>query len=806
MGRLGWVVIAILTVGTHARAEDRATWIKWLSSARQERVDAAIAALKKEGHAAFADVLASLETGDAAGRLLAIKLLVAYSEGLDDVDPFATGLLKALKEPNKRIAAGAAQILRKAGPKTFPKLYKLLHGKDERLADLARIAIVDCGKSAVPYLSKRLGSKSRPTLLRALGTLELLGTSAAAARAAVEPHLSDQRLEVRLAAYRAATAIEPDAGKAVALLLKALEDPARECLSQACELLAGHPKEATAALAKRVEGPPSLRRDCAIHVLSILGGEAAPAVAQLLGSKKEATRLAALRLLVEVGATNPTEARVAALLRDGSPAERVESARYISLCSVDDDLVEKLLAKLIDDKQAAVGDWAWFRGWFARTKVVADRKPTDPEVLIRIGETDPARYAPILTLAQDANIEKARPALRAMGTLARAYVLGTPRMRTARFAALPEKVRASCDRAWKWLQANQQPDGSWRAGFAGREVGITALALLAFSGGGHTDQSGRYAKTVDKGLRALLNRRDKLGVFGPENSRLTTIQQAMATAALMDAQLVGSCPYARDASVEAARWLFGMQAYPGGWAYTRKDNPDMFHTVWAAYAARLGTLAGLIPMEAYREDVLGYLGKMTDDEFGQVGYDVAGGNPGRPKGQENNFPPEKSQSMTAAGNWLRGLLHVPFRKSKIAKLGLKLVQDVPPTWNETDGSIDMAYWCFGANAIAMETLQHARIQKENRKWADQLVKVLLENQQEDGAWLPVGAWGSDGGKVFSTSTCLLSLLAPIQFSGDFGLGPRAKPVGIYAEARKILDKARKSDDPRRAFAAYVALR
>ena len=75
-----------------------------------------------------------------------------------------------------------------------------------------------------------------------------------------------------------------------------------------------------------------------------------------------------------------------------------------------------------------------------------------------------------------------------------------------------------------------------------------------------------------------------------------------------------------------------------------------------------------------------------------------------------------------------------------------------------DGSVDMYYWYYGTEAMFQMGDPYWKV------WNTALKKALLRNQRKDtaygiykGSWDPIGPWGPDGGRVYSTAICALCL-------------------------------------------------
>jgi len=160
---------------------------------------------------------------------------------------------------------------------------------------------------------------------------------------------------------------------------------------------------------------------------------------------------------------------------------------------------------------------------------------------------------------------------------------------------------------------------------------------------------------------------------------------------------------------------------------------------------------------------------MTDPDYGRVGYIQRGGAPARPQALIDKFPGDKSEAMTAEGMLIRIWLGDSPRKSALLRRGAKLLKAVPPSWNPNDGSIDMYYWYFGT--LAMFHMGGS----EWRTWNTALQQSVVANQRKDtdhcmykGSWDPIGPWGSDGGRVYSTALMAMALQVHYRYEKVFG--------------------------------------
>jgi hypothetical protein len=103
------------------------------------------------------------------------------------------------------------------------------------------------------------------------------------------------------------------------------------------------------------------------------------------------------------------------------------------------------------------------------------------------------------------------------------------------------------------------------------------------------------------------------------------------------------------------------------------------------------------------------------------------------------------------GVLLRILLGEDPAKSEMVQKGADLCIKVIPIWDEKAGTIDMVYHLFGF--LAMYQVGGETWERWNAACRD----FLVDAQKPDGAWDPVGVWGRDGGRIYSTAMMVLSL-------------------------------------------------
>lgn len=340
--------------------------------------------------------------------------------------------------------------------------------------------------------------------------------------------------------------------------------------------------------------------------------------------------------------------------------------------------------------------------------------------------------------------------------------------------------------ALHWLRRHQHPDGRWSAhaytercrkgkcnnkrdgfgdglGMKGHDAGITALALLAFTGNGYTHLHGEkqaFVDTVKKGVQYLLRLqetrpgRDNLGRFCHADDHYWIYDQALATMALGELLVLSSDSLTLSRPVEyAVRQCLEAQNSGLAWRYGVKpgDN-DTSITGWMVLALKACKISGMsnIPDAEYNRAFRGalqWLRQAGDNETGRTAYQ-----------NRSERRPHSTYCMTAVGILCR-ILAGESRGNPFVRKGVDVLLTALPQWKPQKGGsvkpINFYYWYYGAYALFQNggrAWQH---------WNEAMQKALLSSQRvggcEDGSWDPIGQWSNRGGRVYATALAAMTL-------------------------------------------------
>ncbi len=319
--------------------------------------------------------------------------------------------------------------------------------------------------------------------------------------------------------------------------------------------------------------------------------------------------------------------------------------------------------------------------------------------------------------------------------------------------------------ALAWLAASQSPDGRWdpkrfgagqerfvlgeNRGAAGAQAdtGVTALALLAFLGAGHSHQHGPYADNVARALDYLRRSQGANGNLGGDAEFFAHMYcHSMATFAVSEA-----CAMTRDPKLKpiveraVAYSLAAQHPTDGGWRYKAQpgnDGGDTSQLGWQLMSLRSAELAGVgVPPATWsRVDTF-----LANVERGANGGLAAY----RPEGAP-------SRAMTAEALFCRQLLT---HRADGGLAPAALDEARRALLEETPGGItvNFYYWYYGT--IALHRAKEHSIASEEawKTWNESLAKTLVNSQSGDGSWTSACVWGGYGGRVYTTALATMCL-------------------------------------------------
>jgi hypothetical protein len=314
-----------------------------------------------------------------------------------------------------------------------------------------------------------------------------------------------------------------------------------------------------------------------------------------------------------------------------------------------------------------------------------------------------------------------------------------------------------------WLARHPSELGFWNsrsacgacpdAGSDDFNIGVSALALLAFLGSGHTHLSTEYGATLARGIRWLVYLQANDGSIAFDRQRWM-YGHAIATAALCEAYGMTGSPALREPAQKAVDFLLWARNPKKGWRYTdRSPDNDVSVTAWCILAVKSALVAGLKVDVAFWTSTRTWLDEVTDSSTGRTGYTSSQNGKVYVPGVNEAF--EDHPTLSAASIILR--LAMGAKKSEISSATFGLVCGDVPEWKPF--KVDLCYWYYGG--AAMYHMEGAA-GKHSKKWLDAMHSALVAAQKKDGclagSWPPEeDRWSREGGRVAATALAALAL-------------------------------------------------
>lgn len=329
-----------------------------------------------------------------------------------------------------------------------------------------------------------------------------------------------------------------------------------------------------------------------------------------------------------------------------------------------------------------------------------------------------------------------------------------------------------------WLMRHQSPEGYWDSdGWSAQcledacagpgyergdprlDVGVTALATLAFLGNGHSHRFGAFKRSVAKSLRWLREQQrgdGSIGIPGIERGEVfdrEMLNHALATMALCEAYAISRDFKLQKYARRAVDFGLAAQNPDGGWGYgLRSGGSDSLVTAWMVLALKAAKTAGLKPPQAAFQGALRWYRSVTTRD-GRVGYAAPGEGAASIDGRSALH--EARPTMTAAGVIAR-IMAGEAKDSLANRKGAAILDGDTARWlRGSEPEVDFLYGYFGSYALF-----HFGGEPWKR-WRSEVRPELKKRARQggcaDGAWDPIGAQCPLGGRVYATAINSLTL-------------------------------------------------
>ena len=365
-----------------------------------------------------------------------------------------------------------------------------------------------------------------------------------------------------------------------------------------------------------------------------------------------------------------------------------------------------------------------------------------------------------------------------------------------------ETERAVAD-GLAWLAAHQQPNGVWRRKSFDQlcpthdrcsqtalkrmtrdlDVGVSALAALAFLGAGYTHEQGLYAQNVTRVFEFILAQQTAGGSFSVGDAD-QMYNDALATFAVAEAYAMTRDPVFLEPLRRAVRHLEQSQQHEGGWDYiadTRTRRSDSSITGWVLMALKSALVAGVSPSIETRLRVIRHFDRATGPD-GRVWYaDRGTGADVDSDTGRMNF--RYGPAMTAVGLYARTALGFRLDDDPAKRQIAMLLSDRPDLrrlYRDPSELHNEYYWYYGTLAAFNAggdtwTRWNAALRRTILEYQERPVRKDGSRRHNYGSWPAFGRgwgkWGRSGSRIYSTAINTLTLEVYYRYEPAY-LSPR----------------------------------
>lgn len=295
-----------------------------------------------------------------------------------------------------------------------------------------------------------------------------------------------------------------------------------------------------------------------------------------------------------------------------------------------------------------------------------------------------------------------------------------------------------------------------------RDLGLTGLAVMAFTGAGHTRTEGEFSRTVAAALDFILRTQDERGCFFSVGtaSNGDMYDHAIGLLALADYLAMTGETEFREPVERGVRFLIERQQDSGGWDYKcyplAEDPPrsDLSITGFCLTAMLSARAAGVEIEHSAVRKVKAFLETSTYPD-GRVMYANAGIGVRR-----------ESASMASVNLLSRRLLGQPMDEA-IQQKQKAIIAQHPPDYSHAASIDNEPYqWYYTGMALILEGGE------EWKKFNVALKRTLTDAQDKakgprKGSWPPSTYYGRDAGRVYSTALACLCLEVYYRYIPEF---------------------------------------
>jgi hypothetical protein len=323
------------------------------------------------------------------------------------------------------------------------------------------------------------------------------------------------------------------------------------------------------------------------------------------------------------------------------------------------------------------------------------------------------------------------------------------------------RVDRAVDRGIDFLSRSQQADGSFPTAPDG-QPGVTSLCVMAMLARGHQPGKGRYGAQIERAIEYVLDRQISSGAFmqpgadvaGHYSHGISGVMLAEVYG-MTDARLGARIRVAVNKALQYTRRQQlrpkGDPAERGGWRYVSSGNgpdADLSVTSWQLMFLRAARNADFNVPEEWVKEAMDYVHHSFDSNERAFVYALSGFRRVTTRGMVGAGVvslalggEHHSETARLAGDWILATSFEPYNRDR--------------SGDDRDRYHFAAFYC-----------SQAMFQLGGDYWKrffPPLLKVLADNQHDDGSWDPEATdQDSRYGSTCTTAFAVLALATPYQ--------------------------------------------
>ena len=186
---------------------------------------------------------------------------------------------------------------------------------------------------------------------------------------------------------------------------------------------------------------------------------------------------------------------------------------------------------------------------------------------------------------------------------------------------LDDEVKKATEKAYEWLKAKQNDDGSWGDSRYPHNTAITGFTLLAYMSQGNVPNQGKYGPEVAKGIRFIISSAREQDGYLQGRSGGNMYCHGMSTLVLSQAWGATKDDEIKKTLKRAVDLIIRSQSPEGGWRYSpQPSGADISVTIMQVMALRGAKDSGLHVPDKTMKNALEYINKCYDPGSGGYCY------------------------------------------------------------------------------------------------------------------------------------------------------------------------------------------